>query len=445
MSTADSSAPELGCWVAPDPTGVVGDWLVAIGVESGSDSDSDNARPPIDLVLVIDRSSSMVGPRIAAAVEAARQICLRLSEEDRVGVVAFDSSVQTVRRPGSATAETAAEVAVALAELGVGYGTNISAGWKRAANLIGRGGIPGASKTILLLTDGLPSRGIRKAEDLESLIASGTDQGIVTNAVGIGDRFDEKLLARMAVAGGGAYRFAEHDEETPAIADEEVEGLLGMVAESAVLHIGFAQAVRRYEVLHELTCRSDGDGLAVELGRLYSTRPRSVLLQLAVEEGTRHLGAVGLSCVGGEESWKEAGPARILLAAPGQEASDARRVGAVYIPLRVARWQQKIWDCGRDSSTDRLHRTIAAAKEELEGLPETLTDGEVAREALSRFEEGCERIVSALESGGRESDRRRQTESVLKSLTEESTLTVMGVTRAGSQLPRRRRRGWGKR
>ena len=132
MATPHPSSPELGCWVSPKPGMSDGEWLVAIEVMPPEELKS-TERPPLDLVLVVDRSSSMVGPRIAAAVEAARQLCLRLNERDRVGVVAFDTNVYTVRKPDAATPGTASEVSVALTELGVGYGTNISAGWRRAA------------------------------------------------------------------------------------------------------------------------------------------------------------------------------------------------------------------------------------------------------------------------------------------------------------------------
>lgn len=444
MATTESSAPELGCWVSPDPSGEEGAWLASIEVTAPTVA-VERARAPMDLVLAVDRSSSMVGARIAAAVEAARQICLRLNEHDRIGVVAFDSKVTTVLKPGAATAETATQVAVGLTELGVGYGTNISGAWQHASELIQRGGIPGVSKTILLLTDGLPSRGYRRSSELTALLKEGAEHGVVTNTVGIGERFDEKLLARMAVAGGGAFRYAERDEDTIEVADEEIEGLKGLAADSAVLHIGFSRAVERYEVIHELVCRKEGDGLAIELGRLFEGRPRNVVLQLRVDRSTRHLGAVGLSCVGTTGDWSEAGPARILLPAPGQEADDRRRVGAAYVPLRVARWQQRIWECGRDSSLRRLHEVLRLAQEELAGLEPELMASEAAKESVLRFNQASERIMTLLESDDDAVERMRRTSVALKTMTEESTQTIVGATRSGgSPVRSRRRRGWGK-
>ena len=127
METPDDAVPILACWVAPFPGGPEGACIAAIEVMAPVAADVE--RPRIDLVVAVDRSSSMVGPRIAAAVEAVRQICLRLGQGDRLGVVAFDADVSIVRAPGPVEPGTAREVAVSLAELGVGYGTNIAGGW----------------------------------------------------------------------------------------------------------------------------------------------------------------------------------------------------------------------------------------------------------------------------------------------------------------------------
>jgi Ca-activated chloride channel family protein len=433
---------EIGCWVAAAPDRA-DRRLVAVEISPPS-AVADTVRPPIDLVLAIDRSSSMVGTRIAAAVEAARQICLRLGQRDRLAVVAFDGLAQVVRWPGAVTPETAAEIVLELTELGVGYGTNISAAWKKAVETIARGGIPGASKTVLLMTDGLPSRGLREHEELAALARSGVAQGIVTSAVGIGDRFDEKLLARMAVAGGGSFRFAEHDEDTIAVADEEVEGLTGLVAEDAVLHLGFARVVSQFEVLHELKCRPDGDGVAVDVGRVFAGRPRQVLIQVTVTGDARHLGAIGLSCMGSDGESREVDPVRILVPAPGQESGDLERVGAAFVPLTVARWQQKIWDCGRDPSFRRVAEVIALARKDLAGLAEDLRTSPEAAEAIARFEAGCNRIEEILRDVKASPEaKRRNTDVALKGMSEESSHTMVGVTSLGPHPPGGRR-GWGK-
>jgi hypothetical protein len=334
-------------------------------------------------------------------------------------------------------AGVASEVALALAERGVGFGTNISEGWERAADLISRGGVPRASRTILLLTDGLPSRGRKEPEQLAALAAAGA-------TVGIGDRFDEELLGRMAQAGGGAFRFVQHEEDTVTVADEEVEGLTRLGAEEAVLHVGFAPAVERYEVLHDVPCRPDEDGTAIDLGRLYAGRPRGLVIETLSAADALHLGAVGLSCLSSSGEDVDVEPVRMMLPGPGQERLDAERVGLHYVPLRVAEWQRRIWERGRDSDPDRVKAVMKEALETVGALPEELRGSAEARDAISRLHAACDRIVEILDdTGADEAARRSRTSVTMKSLAEDTANTMSGLgTITGSHG--KRHRGWGR-
>ena len=443
MGEADQRSPSLACWVAR-ADGVEGRCRL-VAVEISPPASAEVRRPPVDLILVVDRSSSMVGPRIAAAVEAARQVCLRLGDRDRLGVVAFDSKAQVVRPPGPVGPGIAAEVAVSLTERGVGYGTNISDGWEKAATLISRGGIPGASRTLLLLTDGMPSRGQRDEDDLAALAAAGFAHGIVTTTVGIGDRFDEELLARMAHAGGGSFRFVQHEDDTTAVAEEEVEGLTRLGAEQVVLHVGFAAPVKRWEVLHDVPCRPDGDGTAIELGRIFAGRPRGIVIETDCEPDALHLGAVGLSCLSAAGETITVEPVRMMLPAPGQDRFDAELVGRHYVPLRIAGWQRKIWERGRDSDLSKLRAVMAEAAEDAASIPEELRTSPEARDAIGRLHTACDRIVEILEDRGvGEETRKSRTSLTLKGIAEDTANTMMGVTQGGESTGRRKRRGWGR-
>ena len=54
-------------------------------------------RAPLDLALVIDRSGSMGGEPLAAALESASRIVRGLRSDDRVAIVAFDSTIEVVQ------------------------------------------------------------------------------------------------------------------------------------------------------------------------------------------------------------------------------------------------------------------------------------------------------------------------------------------------------------
>ena len=56
-------------------------------------SDSAIERLPVNIALVIDRSGSMRGRKLARAIEAACYAITQLKETDRFSVVAYDNSV----------------------------------------------------------------------------------------------------------------------------------------------------------------------------------------------------------------------------------------------------------------------------------------------------------------------------------------------------------------
>src|SRR4051812_34356362 len=55
-----------------------------------------NLRPPVNLAIVIDRSGSMAGEKIAKAREAALEAVHRLSPDDIVSLVVYDHQVDTL-------------------------------------------------------------------------------------------------------------------------------------------------------------------------------------------------------------------------------------------------------------------------------------------------------------------------------------------------------------
>src|SRR5262245_34446356 len=116
-------------------------------------------RRPVNMVLVIDRSSSMRGPRLAQAILAVRRVVERLDERDRLGVVTFDAAVRVLLAPGAVNDDARKRLYAELDRLETGAGTNLGAGWKKGCELAAAGFVREAIARVVLLTDGLPSVG----------------------------------------------------------------------------------------------------------------------------------------------------------------------------------------------------------------------------------------------------------------------------------------------
>ncbi len=177
------------------------------GTDTGPPAPSDET-PRILLLLVIDRSGSMAGPKMQAAKEAAIASAETLVEGDKVGVIAFDSEAHWVVEPVDATAR--GTVSDAISRLQPGGETDVYAGMAMAAERARGAKFP--VRHVIVMTDGqTPSAEFRK------LVEGMAADGVTVSTVGIGDDFDGGLLANMAQWGRGRFYFTSRAEEIPRI------------------------------------------------------------------------------------------------------------------------------------------------------------------------------------------------------------------------------------
>jgi Ca-activated chloride channel homolog len=238
------------------------------------------ARRPVNLALVIDRSSSMRGPRINQAVLAVRKLVDRLDARDRLAVVTFDAAVRTLLPPGPVTQQARDRLAAELSRLETGAGTNLAAGWKKGCELVASGYVREAAARVILLTDGLPSVGIRDAEKLAAIADHEAARGVTTTAMGVGEGFDDELLAELARRGKGGFYYLANPEAIPAAFGRELAGVFAIAATHVELKIVPEVEIASCEVLHRLVTRASTEGLTVEMGEIAHGAPRQVLLRM---------------------------------------------------------------------------------------------------------------------------------------------------------------------
>ena len=107
--------------------------MFELHVPTPADADE---RVPLRIALVLDRSGSMTGDKLDVAKQCAQFVAHRLQPTDLLSVVAFDGEVDLVAPLGAPSAATEA----AVDALQPGGSTNLSGGWLKGLEELGRAG-----------------------------------------------------------------------------------------------------------------------------------------------------------------------------------------------------------------------------------------------------------------------------------------------------------------
>ena len=242
-------------------------------------------RAPLALSLVLDRSGSMSGDRLDAAKAASISAVERLHPDDVVSVVAFDDQVDVVAPPAPRARQI--QLVQQVSDLDSGGSTNLSGGWLRGRQHMEQalgmlGSLEGSSRRIVLLTDGHANVGITEPATLIELARTARAIGITTTTIGVGEGYDDDLLRAMADAGGGNSWYVERPDQAQDILAEEMGNLLSVSAQGLSVTLTLEDSVAMFATHSSWPVTATANTFTFDLGDLYASEPKPVLLELFV-------------------------------------------------------------------------------------------------------------------------------------------------------------------
>ena len=247
-------------------------------------SPENTPRTPADISLVLDRSGSMAGGKFVLASKAVKQAIELLKPTDTLSVVVYDNEIDVIQSSTPATAEAKRHVKRRLHEIGPRGGTNLGEGWLTGCGQVGDVITDERVGRCLLLTDGLANNGITSATVLAQHAAELRSRGVSTSTFGVGADFDERLLGKLADAGGGAFTFCERADQIPQFIQQELGETLEIVARGVVIEVDLPLDVQVRPVGVFPMERTD-TGVRIQLPDLVSEQDLEVPIEVIMPPG----------------------------------------------------------------------------------------------------------------------------------------------------------------
>ena len=239
-------------------------------------------RAPVNLAIVLDKSGSMQGDKIARAKEAAIMAIEKLRDDDIVSVIVYDSTVSVVV-PATKVSDRQA-IYAAIRSLRAGGSTALFAGVSKGAHEVRKFLKEERVNRVILLSDGLANVGPSSPGDLARLGTSFVSEGISVTTIGLGLDYNEDLMAELAQKSNGNHYFAEVAKDLERIYVAEFGDVLSVVAKDVRLVVQFAEGVRPVRALGR-EAHIVGQRATTTLNQLYSRQQKYLLLELELPPG----------------------------------------------------------------------------------------------------------------------------------------------------------------
>ncbi len=236
-------------------------------------------KQPLNLALVIDRSTSMRGTRMENVKLAIHEFIDALKPEDRLAIIAFSDRAEVIVPSVLGTEKRRLHAAVS--RLVPSGGTEIYQGLVAGLEEVRRY-VSGRYIThVILMTDGR-TYGDEELALFEARRAA--SRGIGISALGIGEDWNDVFLDALAQAGHGLSQYISAPSQLQKLLQDHLRGLSSVVVRDLDLSIKLAEgvAVRSiYRVRPHIGPLPEPKGTPVRLGHL-SDEPIAVLMELII-------------------------------------------------------------------------------------------------------------------------------------------------------------------
>jgi Ca-activated chloride channel homolog len=249
---------------------------------TGFDLPNEKKRMPVNVAIVIDKSGSMQGDRIEQARRAAIQAVDRLTDDDIVSVVVYDTTVEVIVPATKATDRRG--IQSRIKSIRADGNTALHAGVTKGAAEVRKFLDDKRVNRVILLSDGLANVGPSSPSELGKLGASLLKEGITVSTLGLGLGYNEDLMSQLATQSSGNHFFIESADNLAEVFQREFDDVLTVVAQKIRIEARLADGIRPVKVLN-YPAEIDGQSVVIEVGSLYARQERYFVLEVEIPLG----------------------------------------------------------------------------------------------------------------------------------------------------------------
>ncbi len=199
-------------------------------------------RTPLNLAVVLDRSGSMTGVKLDKAKQAAMQLVDRLRPDDFFSLVIFSDQAQLIVPAQHVEDRDALKQQIESIEAGgsTALYSGVNMGAKQVEEYLSNKRI----NRVILLSDGCANVGPSTPLDLRRLGEDLAEKNISVTTIGVGDDYNEDLMAGLAEASDANYYYVQDTEKLPEIFARELGGLLSVAVRDVRIEIVCPEGVK---------------------------------------------------------------------------------------------------------------------------------------------------------------------------------------------------------
>ncbi|MBP7689523.1 MAG: VWA domain-containing protein [Thermoflexales bacterium] len=238
-----------------------------------------SSRIPLNVCLVLDRSTSMQGARLDQTKAAAQRMIDSLTGDDTLGIVSFSDKAEVVW-PSQLLADPI-KARARVSAIQASGGTEILQGLNTGLLELDKNRQKYSINHLILLTDG-QTYGDEDKCLVVAVEAKRRHIGIST--MGIGEDWNDTLLDALASRSGGVSQYIASTGEIQHFLRERLQGLGAVYGDNLRLTLKMTNGVRIRNAfkLSPYIQRIERDGETLILGSLQSDTPISGMLELVV-------------------------------------------------------------------------------------------------------------------------------------------------------------------